>query len=188
MEEILIHKFGFSESDVQITQSLFNRAFFKAKSLFVEEGSVSKHLGIVLSGLFRTFYMNQEGNDITTAFHEPGTLLLSIESFNKQVHSKENIIALEDSEVLRITQSDWVRLNGQVPKWRNVCQTTGDAIGMMLQSRLREFQTKNAQDRYAAFCKKHPLVCRKAAVGHIASYLGIDIATLSRIRKRVQAK
>ncbi|MBE0666613.1 MAG: Crp/Fnr family transcriptional regulator, partial [Bacteroidales bacterium] len=35
------------------------------------------------------------------------------------------------------------------------------------------------------FMKKHPDILQRVALKHIASYLGIDIATLSRIRKSI---
>ena len=46
-----------------------------------------------------------------------------------------------------------------------------------------QLQTLSASERYQLFCEKHNDILQKVALKHVASYLGIDIATLSRIRK-----
>lgn len=184
LKEILISKFHFSESDIEQTKQMFDYERIEAKGFFLEEGKMATKLGIVISGLFRTYYINRDADEITTAFHEPNTLLLSIDSFNNQVRSKENIVAIEKSEIMSITLSDWEKLNRLVPKWREVCRITADYMGMRLQSRARDLQTLSARERYHKFCKNHPVVLQKATLGQIASFLGIDIATLSRIRRK----
>lgn len=183
-KDILIDKFKFTGSEIEITKELHDYEIINAKDFFVKEGKVATKLGIVQTGLFRTYFNDKNGDEITTAFHEPNNLLLSINSFNNQVKSKENIVAIETSKVMTITLANWNELNIKVPKWREVCKVTGDYAGMYLQKRAREFQTLSASDRYHKFCKEHPLVYQKATLGQIASYLGIDIATLSRIRRK----
>lgn len=133
--------------------------------------------------MFRTYCINSDGDEITTAFNESNSLLLSIDSFNNQVKARENIIALEKSELLTTTLDGWKKLNKDVPKWQEICKMAGDYINVKLQTRAREFQTLSAKQRYEKFCKEHPAVLQKATLGQIASYLGMDIATLSRIRK-----
>jgi hypothetical protein len=53
-----------------------------------------------------------------------------------------------------------------------------------LVARSVQLQTLSATERYQQFCRQYPEVAKKSALRHIASYLGIDIATLSRIRKK----
>lgn len=183
--DALAKNFQFTSTEIDISSKLFVNETFKAKSYFLKEEEIASKFAIVKTGMFRTFYVNTDGDEITTAFHEPNTLLLSLNSFNNQVPSKENIIAIDHSEVLTITHSNWLKLIEMVPRWAEVRNTTSDIIGISLQARARELQTLTAKERYEKFCKKHPLVIQKAPLGHIASYLGIDIATLSRIRKKL---
>ncbi len=185
IKDKLISQFQFSDFDFEITQQMFEHEAIEAKCFFVEEGKIATKLGIVESGMFRTFYFNNDNEEITTAFQEPGSLLLSIDSFNNQTRSNESIVAVENSQLYTISLEKWQKLNEQVPKWRDVCRISGDYISMMLQARAREFQTLTAKERYSKFCDKHPAVLQKATLGQIASFLGIDIATLSRIRNKI---
>ncbi|HPJ46615.1 MAG TPA: Crp/Fnr family transcriptional regulator [Tenuifilaceae bacterium] len=184
LEEILLNHFNFSEREIKITMQLYEFEAISARQFFLKEGEVCSKIAIVLSGLLRTFIINEDGDDITTKFHEPQTLILSIKSFNNAVKAKENIVAITDSELLTITSENWNKLLEEVPAWREICLKTGDVMNLQLLKRTQELQTLSAKKRYEKFCKEHPLVYQKATLGHIASYLGIDIATLSRIRKK----
>jgi len=72
-----------------------------------------------------------------------------------------------------------------VPVWNQICKDLADSISKEMLERSRQFQTMTASERYNDFCKKHPEILQRVTLGHIASYIGIDIATLSRIRRKV---
>lgn len=48
----------------------------------------------------------------------------------------------------------------------------------------KELITLPAKERYEAFTREFPEVAQRANLGHIASYLGITLPTLSRLRGR----
>ena len=150
-----------------------------------EKGKVSDRIGIVKSGLLRSYFFNENGDEITTQFFTLGTLVISNVSFNKQIPSKENIVAIEPSELLVFTYSDIQELLQKVPAWQKVPIAASEFKNRQKEKRIIEFQTMPARQRYVQFLEKYPEVCRSATVGQIASYLGIDIATLSRIRAKL---
>lgn len=184
LKDQLIKYYNFSPKDWEITMEYYKPMKLAAKSYFVEKGKVSKKLAVVLKGLLRTFDYDDNGNEVTKSFHEPGTVVLSAESFNFQKPAQENIIAIDDCELLTITYDDSLKLYEKVPKWPVICKDVAEHKNKELADRLKAFQTQSATERYHEFCEKHALTCQKASIGQIASYLGIDIATLSRIRKK----
>jgi CRP-like cAMP-binding protein len=180
----LIKYYNFSEQEWEITMEYYKPMKLAAKKYFVEKGKVSKKLAVVLKGLLRTFDYDDNGNEVTKNFHEPGTVVLSSESFNFQKPAQENIVAVDDCELLAITYDDAIKLYERVPKWPIICKDVAEYKNKELAERLKAFQTQSATERYHQFCERHALTCQKATIGQIASYLGIDIATLSRIRKK----
>lgn len=182
---LLNERFGFTKEEAETSAGLFNATPFKAKQFILKEGDIAHHLGIVASGLLRTFIVNDNADDITTAFHQPGNLVLSAESFNKCIPSTENIVALEDSLVLQILAKDWLMLYEKIPQWRIICNEASHEVNYKLANRATTFQTLTAKERYLQFIDTNPLIAQKAPLKHIASYLGIDNATLSRIRKNI---
>ena len=54
----------------------------------------------------------------------------------------------------------------------------------ILEDRVISLQTQSAEDRYKNLLISQPDTLQRISLGHIASYLGINQETLSRIRKK----
>jgi len=184
-KERLIEHYGFTESDWDETLSRFEPGILPAKSLFLEKGKVATRLAYLRKGMMRSFFYDDQANDITTHFFRQGTVVISMKSFNDQVPSRENIIAMEDCDIDVITHSRMLELMELVPAWRQIAKDVDEFKYNALMNRSIQLQTLTASERYQLFIKKYPDILQKVALKHIASYLGIDIATLSRIRKSV---
>ncbi len=182
--DFLSNTLRFTKEEVEITTSLFEDTTLLKKEYFVKEGQISYSLAIVTNGLLRRFFINEDGDEVTTQFIEPPELAISIDSMNNRKPAKENIIAVEPTQILSITIDNWNLLCHKIPKWNEICKTVGDQATIKLVERAKELQTCPAAERYHKFCKEHPAICQKVTLGQIASYLGIDISTLSRIRKQ----
>ncbi|MEA3478993.1 MAG: Crp/Fnr family transcriptional regulator [Bacteroidota bacterium] len=181
----LIKHYGFTESDWAETVSRFEPVSLKAKSLFLEKGKIANRLGYLRTGLMRSFFYDDHANDITTHFFKAGTVVISMKSFNDQVPSRENIIAIEDCELDIITYKRMMELIEVVPAWRQIVKDVDEFKYNEIMNRSIQLQTLSASERYQLFISKHPEIIQRVALRHIASYLGIDIATLSRIRRSV---
>lgn len=185
LKESLIKHFNFTENDWEITSKYIHLKKLNAKEYFLKEGKISDKIGVVQSGLLRTFFFNENGDEITTQFFIPETLVISSVSFNRQIPSKENIITIEPSEIIVFTYNDMQELIKTVPAWQKVPLAASEFKNRQKEKRIIELQTLSAKERYLNFLEKYPQICRSATVGQIASYLGIDIATLSRIRSKI---
>jgi CRP-like cAMP-binding protein len=151
---------------------------------FLRQGSISDKIGFVKSGVLRAFFYDDKANEVTTQFYQSGSLVISFDSFNNQIPSKENIVAVDPSELFVISYQKLKELYLSVPVWQQICKDMADRKSKDLIARSIEFQTLSATERYQQFCQQYPEVSKRVALRHIASYLGIDIATLSRIRKK----
>lgn len=184
MKDKFFERYNFTQEDFQITVSYHKTDVYTAKDFFLKEGEISDKLGMVKTGLFRAYFINDEGEEITTDFFEPGQLLISGKSYNEQLPSEEFIVAVLPSEISIISRDDMNELYKKVPAWSQICIDSAEYKNQVLADRAKEFQTMSATERYKRFCKDHTLVYKNATLGQIASYLGVDIATLSRIRKK----
>ena len=184
-KQSLFKHFNFTTQDWEITEQYFHIGELKAREFFLSEGKVSDRIGVVESGLLRTFCYDENGNEITTQFHVPGTLVISNTSFNQRVLSRENIKAIEFSKLIIFTYKNMQELLKRVPAWQQIPLAASEYKNRQKEKRILELQTMSAKERYLKFLEKYPRICRSATVGQIASYLGIDIATLSRIRRNI---
>lgn len=183
-KEKLLQYFRFTELEWKITEQYFTAETIEAKKHFLKEGEIANKLGFVKNGLLRSYYYNDDAKDITLQFFTKGTVVISADSFNNNVPAIENIITYETTELLTITCDKMEELYAKVPRWQLICKDVADLKNKNLLDRTREFQTLTATERYQNFCEQYPRVIMKVPLSHIASYLGIDIATLSRLRKK----
>lgn len=184
-KDTLLNYYHFSDEEWQLTEQSFEPAIFESKSFFLEIGKVSTSLAYIRKGLMRSFFYDDKANDITTHFFREGNVVISIKSFNDQVPSRESIICMEECQVDCITYERMIELMDLVPKWGKIARDVDEYKYNQLMNRSIQLQTLTASERYQLFCKKNPEILQRVALRHIASYLGIDIATLSRIRKSI---
>jgi CRP-like cAMP-binding protein len=184
INENIIRQYGLSEPDWNLTMRSFVPEYLIANGSFLKQGIISSKIAFVKTGLLRSFFYDDDANEVTTQFFQSGSLVISFDSFNNQIPSKENIIAIDDSELFVISYQKLNELYLSVPVWQQICKDLADKKNKDLIARSVQFQTLSATERYQLFCRQYSEVSKKAALRHIASYLGIDIATLSRIRRK----
>ena len=184
LKQALMRQFDFSEADWEITKDYFSPEIVEAKEYFLKEGEIASKLGFVKTGLLRSYYWDDGGRDVTLQFFQKGMVVVSPDSFNNQTAAKECISAYEKSELITITREKFISLSKKVPLWQQIGREVSDLKNERLLNRIVQFQTLAAQERYNAFCKEFPGIILKVPLGHIASYLGMDVATLSRLRNK----
>ena len=174
--DILQKHYGISEEGIAISLKYFKTENLSEGDFFIKAGEVANKLAIVLEGLFRSWHTDDDGTEVTTAFHEPQTLLFCAESFNNHKPAEENIVALEDAKITCICSRDMQHLYKRVPSWKRVIMELSETKNRSLGERNFPDQSIEAKKRYDWFCKKHPNISKKAKPEHIASYLKINPA------------
>ena len=129
-----------------------------------------------------------DGEEITTSFSCEGGIVFSMDELYYNKKSEEFVETLEDVEVYRIELTDLRRLfetNLEFCNWgRIIHQNEYRRLHRSHKERL----TLPARQRYEEFKKQFPYVCQRTNLGYIASYLGITLSTLSRLRSNENDK
>lgn len=185
LKERLYEHYKMSDSDLETSMKYFEPETIKAKYFFLKQGEISNKLGFLKTGLLRSFFYNKNGDDITSHFFIPGNVVISIDSFNNQKPANESIITVETSELQVISFEKMTALFETLPVWKHIAKDVSEIKFNNLMNRSIMLQTLTASERYNLLIQNNPEILQKVALKHIASYLGIDIATLSRIRNRL---
>ena len=96
--------------------------------------------------------------------------------------SEEFVETLEDVVAYRISLTDLLRLfqtNIELANWGRVIHQNEYR---RLHRSHKDHLTLSARERYEAFKEQFPDAYRRVNLGYIASYLGIRLSTLSRLR------
>jgi len=176
-----------SEDVVKFFKDHAYPVFFDKGELLLEAGQVCEHIYFIKKGVVRGF-IKEGKRDITTWITAEGEMVSSILTFEGRGSAIENIQAIEDCEMLALKLADLEKLYEQIPEFNIVSrkllqQYYSDAEGRAFIARLTNAETKYKQFliRYSYFANRVPLT-------YIASFLGITLETLSRVRRKLSTK
>ena len=155
------------------------------RRLLVEEGRRAHAAYFIERGLTRSYWL-VDGAEVTTSFSTEGGIVFSMDELYYDRPSEEFVETLEACELFRIGLDDLRRLfrtNLELANWGRIIHQ--DEYRRLHRSH-KERLTLPAARRYENFCRQFPGVARRAQLGYIASYLGVTLSTLSRLRGRRQ--
>jgi CRP-like cAMP-binding protein len=156
----------------------------KKGDYFVKEGQVCDFIGFINSGLFRMFYI-LNGKEINLHFFLDNEFVVVYNSFLTNTPSKFYIEALEDAELV-VFYKNQVEINYQrYHSWERFGRKIAEHVYLGVEERTHTFLFMNAEERYLHLMHTKPQVFQKVQLYHIASYLGIERESLSRLRKKL---
>ncbi|HZG22956.1 MAG TPA: Crp/Fnr family transcriptional regulator [Chitinophagaceae bacterium] len=151
------------------------------KAFLLKQGKVCKHLYFISKGLARCFYIKDD-KEVSSWFMKEGDLIVSVESYFKQQPSYENIQALEECELLCIRYEDLQFIFQNFPEFNFVGRVLTEKYYTLSEQRLYSLRMQRANERYKFLMSHYPELIRRVPSTYIASYLGITLETLSRIK------
>lgn len=183
----LIRKFKeYGTITAEIETELAKKVKFQNRlkgDFFLKQGQIVSSLFLIERGLVRSFYI-KEDREINSWFGSENIILGSILPLFFKVASAENIQFLEDSVVYYIEGNDLEELYRKYNEMNTIGRIMTEEYCKILEDRVMSLQTQSAEERYQTLLKFQPDATQRISLGHIASYLGIQQETLSRIRKK----
>ncbi|MDN3672594.1 Crp/Fnr family transcriptional regulator [Flavobacterium branchiarum] len=174
-----------SEEEKELCGQYFEPVFFLKNSILEKEGQVPKYLYFVLSGFARLFHHNSKGNEVTTNINCPTGFITSYMHFINQTKSDENLQCVTDCELLRITKTNLDLLIDQSIIFKDFSISVFQQALFYHESRSKELAILTAEERYLKLMKNYPDILQNVPLHYIASFLGMNPKSLSRVRKEM---
>nr|WP_067062181.1 Crp/Fnr family transcriptional regulator [Mucilaginibacter sp. L294] len=176
-------KVKLSEEDLELIRSVAVEKIVRRKQLLLQQGEVCRYKIFICKGLLRTYRTREDGSEHVMMFSPETWWATDPESLNNQTPSFYYIDALEDSEVLLWTKKDFAMLCAKIPALKSYSEkliSTNLNIG-----RQRIFSALSAtpEEKYDEFVASYPNIFARIPLHMVASYLGVSLKTLSRIRQ-----
>ena len=150
---------------------------------FSRKGEKAKGLGIILKGVFRIYYLDDNGNEWNKHFLQKNNFIAS--SISPEKYSITNIQALTDAEIVFLSFPKLVTLSEKHNDLLIFIQKLTFSYLEQKQEREINLLSETALNKYLTFKKDFPKLENKIQHFHIASYLGITPTQLSRVRKKI---
>ncbi|TCD26626.1 Crp/Fnr family transcriptional regulator [Pedobacter psychrodurus] len=181
-------KVSLTDQDKEGIQSFFSPKKLRKRQYLLNAGDTCKHLAFVAKGLLRTYNVDEKGDEHMSVFGWEGWWLSDFNSFLSGEPALFNIDAIEDSEVLLISRSDYDELTLAVPIMDRYFRILYQNSLVTKERRLMSSITHSAEEKYLLLVESNPQIISRIPQNLIASYLGIAPETLSRIKKHLALK
>ena len=175
-----------SADRVYLSRNLLVKTFQKYQ-VICPEGEISRAFYFNLDGFVRLFY-NVDGKEKTAYFYPPGHFISDYESFVHQVPSRFNLQATEPTTLVEISQTAAAQLLAFSPKFEVLARIAMEEELMTNQKIIAALITQSATQRYHQLLADHAEIFQRVPQRFIASYLGIEPESLSRIKKRAHTR
>ena len=178
-------KIKLTEAEKEICKSLFIPKKLRKRQYILQQDDICKNLIFVEKGLLRSYSVDEKGSEHILQFAPEGWWIADIFSFFTGENSAYNIDAIEDSELLLITNPAIEQLYERVPKFERYFRILTQNNMVAMQKRLTSELSSSAEEKYLKLISAYPNIVARVPQHMIASYLGLTPETLSRIRKRI---
>ena len=174
----------FAQGELQFLRPLLALAEIRAvkkNEILIREGEIPEEIFFIVDGIYRGFFENSNGKDITDCFC-CGTGEPIVGSLPLGSPAMITMAAIQPGHVLAVSSGPIVsRLESDETLVRIYNRLLLDSLRNHVEIKKVLYQF-DAMEKYKWFLKKYPELDKKATVRHIASYLDITPVTLSRIR------
>lgn len=154
---------------------------FKQGEVVIHEGQFSKKAYLIVEGCSRAYYL-KDGKDISDWFTFENQFMASIFSFFSEKPSPHYVEFVENSIVLEFSKHIMDELTIKHHDFERFISKVVTETMLGLCERLYTVQFNKAEERYKHLLSIYPDITNRIPLTHIASYLGITLETLSRIR------
>lgn len=183
--DLITKSVKFPDKEKDLCMQYFEPVLYPKNRILEEEGKIPGYLYFVVSGFVRLFHYNDKGDEITTHLNCPPGFITSYSNFVNQTRSDENLESITECELLRITKADLDLLIQKSPTFKDFSILVFQQSLSYNEARARELATLSAEQRYLKLMNENPEVLQHVPMQYIASFLGMNPKSLSRIRKQI---
>ncbi|MFN4314828.1 MAG: Crp/Fnr family transcriptional regulator [Chitinophagaceae bacterium] len=157
------------------------------KTIILREGELCDYIFFIQKGAIRGF--TREGRaEITTWITVENELVTSIAGLHERAVSAEFIQTIEDCELLALPVAHLERMYSLFPDINITIRKLLQRYYWDAEQRAFIARLTKAERKYRQFLLGHQHLANRIPLKYIASYLGMTMETLSRIRKKLSEK
>ncbi|GGB07581.1 Crp/Fnr family transcriptional regulator [Mucilaginibacter rubeus] len=187
-KEYIGQKATLTEADYAKIEAVCIFKKLRKKQYLLQEGDVWKYNAFITKGLVRFYSVDENGRENIVSFAKENWWTGDRASLLTGEPSKNNIDAIEDTELILITKTNFDRLCRDIQAFNDMVNAILNKSFITSQNRIHSAIAFTAEQKYLDFVQKYPDLSLRVPQAMIASYLGITPETLSRVRKETVKK
>jgi CRP-like cAMP-binding protein len=173
-----------TEEDLDFFKPHLVEKTFERDAFILNEGCCCREMSFIVSGVFRMFYLS-DGKEINAHFFKENDFMAEYCSFLNQRPSKYSIQALERSVVVTFSHEVLLDAYNRSKNWERLGRLMAEQFSGLVSDRMEKFLFMDGKERYLSLMQDNPTIFDRVPLYHLASYLGMERESLSRIRNRI---
>ncbi|PST83274.1 cyclic nucleotide-binding protein [Pedobacter yulinensis] len=173
-------------------KALIKRTFvphrLRKRQFLLQAGDHCRHFAFIVKGAMRMYSVDEKGAEHIVRLGIEDWWMGDRESFVYATPSPYHIEACEHCELLLITKASVDELQEKLPAYREMRLRLDERNIMANNRRLTSAISSPADKRYAEFAACYPELIERFPQHIIASYIGINKDTLSRVKRQHNLK
>ncbi len=173
-----------TQNNIDLIKKHFIAEEVPAQTNLLEAGKVERYIYFLDSGIVKG-YQNVDGKIVIQHLVGEQDFFTSLDSFMTETPSFDYYETITESRVLKISKYNFDILQKETKFWTIFTkEVTNEHLSCKLE-RVKDFQILTAKERYLKFVNQYPKLALNVSINNIASFLGMEPQSLSRIRKQI---
>jgi CRP-like cAMP-binding protein len=157
----------------------------KSKEYLLKAGHISERVCFITKGLLRCYYEKGD-HEVCSWFMREGDVIFAVKSFYSQTPSYESIQALENCELYYITYNELQHIYKTYIEFNVHRGVLTEKYYLLSEERSASMRLHKSPERYQYLLDYHPELVRRVHVKYIASYIGVSLPTMTRLKRKIR--
>ncbi|WP_339705126.1 Crp/Fnr family transcriptional regulator [uncultured Kriegella sp.] len=173
-----------NRNDIDFIKNYFVCETVPAQTSLLEAGKVERYIYFLSNGIVKG-YQNMDGKIVVQHLVSESDFFTSLDSFMTETPSLDYYETITACSLIKISKPAFDILQKETSFWGEfVRDVTNEHLNCKLE-RVKDFQRLTAKERYVKFVNQNPKLALNVSIDTIASFLGMEPQSLSRIRKQI---
>ncbi|ADV50473.1 putative transcriptional regulator, Crp/Fnr family [Cellulophaga algicola DSM 14237] len=177
-------RIALTQNDIDLIKKHFVEEEVSVQTNLLNAGKVERYIYFLSNGIVKG-YQNIDGKIVIQHLVTENDVFTSLDSFMTETPSLDYYETVTACKLIKISKPDFDILQNETKFWGLfVKDVTNEHLSCKLE-RVKDFQILTAKERYLKFLNQYPKLALNVSIDNIASFLGMEPQSLSRIRKQV---
>ncbi|PMD92573.1 cyclic nucleotide-binding protein [Siphonobacter sp. BAB-5405] len=172
-----------TEEQIQMITAAAVERTVSRKTILLQAGDICRHKIFITKGFLRTYRIGADGTEHIMQFSPELNWTTDGESYTHRTPSSYIIEALEDSQLMIWNRDRFDTLLQTIPNLRTYSEQLISRHLHLSRNRLYQTFSATPAEKYEDFLQAYPGILSRVPLRMVASYLGVSLKTLTRIRQ-----
>lgn len=180
----ILERYSLNQNDIELLKDKFIYLETPAQTHLLKAGETERHIYFLCEGIVKGF-QNLDGKIVVQHLVNKNDFFCSLESFMHETPTLDYYETITACKLVKISKTNFDLLQKETSFWADFVKTITNEHLACKMERVKDFQILTAKERYTKFLKNQPELALNVSVDNIASFLGMEPQSLSRIRKQI---